>query len=433
MATSLHARLLGGALLLRVVLLAVGELQDRTMRVKYTDVDYDVYSDAAREVAAGRSPFERTTYRYTPALAFLLLPNVFVHEASGKLLFVASDLLAGHVLFLILRLRGLPEKSAALYASVWLFHPFSINISTRGNADSIVVLLVLLTLLLLMRKQLVLAALAYGAAVHFKIYPIVYALTFLVFLNGEYNVANAAWSAACNSSFCFWVQIGALANRDRVVFSLVSGGFFLALTAAFYQLYGYRFLYEAYLYHLTRTDNRHNFSVYFYDLYLRYGTPSGFGVGLLAFLPQLVSLVTISFAYGRDLPFALFALTMVFVVFNKVCTAQYFLWYTAFLPLVFPMTSLRLRWKGALLIAAWFGSELHWLFWAFRLEMKGESTFFPLWFAGLAFFSVNIGVLATLMRHHAFSPLFSNGQIVQLEPNDSSSKRSSEDKREKAE
>lgn len=111
--------------------------------------------------------------------------------------------------------------------------------------------------------------------------------------------------------------------------------------------YGYQFLYEAYLYHLTRTDNRHNFSVYFYDLYLRYaarfdqtlsmhhrshafvrvvvfryGTPSGFGVGLLAFLPQLVSLVTISFAYGRDLLFALFALTMVFVVFNKVCTAQ---------------------------------------------------------------------------------------------------------------
>lgn len=59
--------------------------------------------------------------------------------------------------------------------------------------------------------------------------------------------------------------------------------------------------------------------VYTFD---RYGTPSGFGVGLLAFLPQLVSLVTISLTYGEDISFALFALTMVFVIFNKVCTAQ---------------------------------------------------------------------------------------------------------------
>lgn len=59
---------------------------------------------------------------------------------------------------------------------------------------------------------------------------------FLQFLNGEYNVANAARSTACNPSFCFWVRIGALVNRDRVVFSVVSGGFFLALTAAFYKM-----------------------------------------------------------------------------------------------------------------------------------------------------------------------------------------------------
>jgi phosphatidylinositol glycan class M len=43
---------------------------------------------------------------------------------------------------------------------VWLFHPFSINISTRGNADAIVVLLVLLSLLLIMRKRVVLSAIA---------------------------------------------------------------------------------------------------------------------------------------------------------------------------------------------------------------------------------------------------------------------------------
>ncbi|KAK1945849.1 GPI mannosyltransferase 1 [Phytophthora citrophthora] len=298
--------------------------------------------------------------------------------------------------------------------NVWLFHPFSVNISTRGNADSIVVLLVMLSLLLIMQKKLVLSALAYGAAVHFKIYPIIYALAFLVFLNGDYRAAN---TKGLSSSSCFWVRLASQLNRDRLVFGIVSGGLFIFLAAGFYHLYGFQFLYETYLYHFTRTDNRHNFSVYFYDLYLRYNTPSGFGVGLLAFLPQLTSLVAISFAYGRDLPFALFALTMVFVIFNKVCTAQYFLWYTAFLPLIFPLTSVKLKWQGLGMILAWLGGELHWLYWAYQLEMQGVNTFFPLWMAGLAFFSVNVGILATLMQHHSFTPLFRDGDVLQLVPN----------------
>lgn len=62
-----HA-LFAGALAVRLALVAYGHFQDEYMAVKYTDVDYDVYTDAARELAAGRSPFDRTTYRYTPIL-----------------------------------------------------------------------------------------------------------------------------------------------------------------------------------------------------------------------------------------------------------------------------------------------------------------------------------------------------------------------------
>ncbi|RHY09848.1 hypothetical protein DYB26_000771, partial [Aphanomyces astaci] len=83
-------------LIIRLACVLWAEYQDRTMPVKYTDVDYDVYTDASREILQGNSPFDRTTYRYTPILAYMLLPNVYLHEAWGKLLFVASDMIVGY-------------------------------------------------------------------------------------------------------------------------------------------------------------------------------------------------------------------------------------------------------------------------------------------------------------------------------------------------
>lgn len=81
-------------LAVRAALLVFGTWQDAHAQVKYTDIDYEVITDGAAFMDRGGSPFERSTYRYTPLLAGALLPNIALHKSFGKILFSAADLLA---------------------------------------------------------------------------------------------------------------------------------------------------------------------------------------------------------------------------------------------------------------------------------------------------------------------------------------------------
>lgn len=80
--------------IIKIALLVLGypDHDDNSGQLKFTDIDYFVFTDAAKYVLEGGSPYDRITYRYTPLMAYVVLPNHLLHPMFGKVLFVVLEL-----------------------------------------------------------------------------------------------------------------------------------------------------------------------------------------------------------------------------------------------------------------------------------------------------------------------------------------------------
>ncbi|KAJ3100233.1 GPI mannosyltransferase 1 [Phlyctochytrium planicorne] len=346
-------------LALRLILLIISHFQDSHLPVKYTDIDYHVFTDASQYVIAGDSPYLRATYRYTPLLAWLLTPQAFLGKGFGKAVFVASDIGVGLLLGSWMERRGV-KGGWAWTAGLWGLNPFVAVISTRGNAESLINFMSLLAIYLLERRKVAWAAVVFGVSVHFKIYPVIYAVAIWRYLREGEGMGwrGKGWfKGSIDAVIRFW-------SLERIEFGVLSAGVFFCLGAWMYLIYGQPFLEHTYLYHATRQDHRHNFSLYFYYLYLNQSVenPDPYA-GLLPFVPQLAMAAWLGWRLGKeDLGWAVFAQTFAFVMGNKVVTSQ-----------------------------------AVWLFFAYKLEHLGQNTFRELWMAGVGFAMCNAIVLAVLL------------------------------------
>ena len=175
------------AVLFRLALLIYGRWQDAHSAVKYTDVDYLVFTDAARFISRGRSPYERATYRYTPLLAWLLYPTTWsgLWFEFGKVLFATGDVITGWLIVLILRRRGMGSERSMKFASIWLLNPMVANISTRGSSEGLIAVIVVATLWAALEGRIKLAGALLGLGVHVKIYPFIYAASIFWWLDHQ--------------------------------------------------------------------------------------------------------------------------------------------------------------------------------------------------------------------------------------------------------
>jgi GPI mannosyltransferase 1 subunit M len=219
----------GTAIGFRLVLLFYGRWQDANSPMKYTDIDYLVFTDAARFVSHGRSPYDRATYRYTPLLAWILLPTTWQTKSIpnnvwfdfGKLLFAAGDIVTGWLIMRILvQKKGMSTERAMKYASLWLLNPMVANISTRGSSEGLLAVLVIALLWAVLERRMTTAGVLLGLGVHFKIYPFIYAASIWWWLGSN----NTSARPTLQSVF----------TRERIVLSIGSFTTFMALNCLMY-------------------------------------------------------------------------------------------------------------------------------------------------------------------------------------------------------
>ena len=131
---------------LRLIVIYIAFVVDNSeLAIRFTDTDYDVFTDAAMHVANGGSPFARKTYRYTPLAAYICLVNPWVHPLACKFVFVAFDIFIAYILWDMVELQlkrskweTYTNKNIALFVSTLILNPMFFTMSSRGSNDQVI-------------------------------------------------------------------------------------------------------------------------------------------------------------------------------------------------------------------------------------------------------------------------------------------------------
>jgi GPI mannosyltransferase 1 subunit M len=222
------------AILLRVGLVFYGLWQDAHSPMKYTDIDYYVFTDASRFIAHGHSPYDRETYRYTPLLAWILLPTTWSSTwfSFGKAIFAVGDIIAGLLIVLVLRSSiHMSMERALKFAGIWLLNPMVATISTRGSSEGLLGVMVIALLWAVMQRRVLVAGVLLGFGVHFKIYPFIYAPSIVWWLDDERH------SVPPTNSALILERVRDFCNTSRIKLAFASLTTFTGLNTIMYTMY----------------------------------------------------------------------------------------------------------------------------------------------------------------------------------------------------
>jgi len=337
---------------------------------------------------SGESPYRREGYRYSPIFAFVLLPEVIWDlRGLGKMIFATVDAIAiGPGIAELCYSRGLSKiqsKQIALYG--WILNPLAINICTRGSSEAIIVAIVIVAFLSMYRDCFFITGILLGIGTHVKIYPILHIPAFALALTRfQYRCISFLSGAAFGFIIPTWISM---------------------------QMYPSEYIDAAILHHVHRIDHKHNFSLFWLPFFLlqESDSTSFYQYLFIRFLSTsftlLIQIAVLYYLAKRDLIACTFAQTILLVTFNKVCTAQYFVWW---FPLAVICVSGALNLKNkysyytySLLFRVavlWTAALAAWLTVAYQLEFRGAQVYFLLWLLSILFFVINLYVFVVVLR-----------------------------------
>jgi len=146
--------------------------------------DYWIFTDAAKYVyLKGESPYNRATYRYTPLVAYIMAPNIYIHFEFMRYFFllVCMFFCMYRAYICLLEVSGGYNKSKAalMLFNIWLITQG--HLCFRGSIDIIPSILFYELIIRLKRGQYDFAAILYGLLTHIRIYPIIYCIPLYMF------------------------------------------------------------------------------------------------------------------------------------------------------------------------------------------------------------------------------------------------------------
>ena len=362
--------------------------------IKYTDIDYYVFTNASYGYYFNNeSIYLDEAYKYPPIYAWLLYFNKYTYNIYGKILFSIFDCFIVIILFL----QSKNNKNNN-YLWWWMYNPIAISICTRGSMDSITNFFKLFMIKNLIQiydtttfkntfnnnnnnnNNTSIVGICLGLLIYLRIYPIIYVPSLLLYYYYNNN-KNDSW------------------KKNIMIFITYLIITFTLLFGISYYMNGKEYLENAILFHYKRKhENKHNFSSMFYIKHLNYCNNNDDNcieniVLLLSKVPQILIITLLPWYIlsknnnqknkKDDIIIVLFAITALFVAFNRVCTAQYFTWFIC----IMPFLNIKLTSNLIIGVILWLVVVLSWLYTAYQYEFQGEADtiLFYVWIASILF------------------------------------------------